>query len=146
MAGRRIPVAEGLFAETAAGPRLIGSRCAGCNTPYFPKAAVCHNPECGDSRMQEATFGPRGTLWSCAIQDYPPPAPARYDAPYQPYAVGVVDLADGLRVLGRMSTGDPRRLAVGMDVELVLEPLCRAENGDEVITWKFRPLGEERDA
>lgn len=137
---RRIPIADGLFTETASGPRLIGSRCAACDTPYFPKSAVCHNPDCTGSRMQEATFGPRGTLWSCAIQNYPPPAPARYDQPYTPYAMGVVDLADGLRVLGRMSTDDPHGLEVGMDVELVLEPLCHDENGNELITWKFRPL------
>lgn len=137
---KRIPVAEGLFVETAGGPRLLGSRCAGCGTPYFPKSAVCHNPECRDGRIEDASFGPRGTLWSCAIQDYPPPAPARYDQPYTPYAMGVVDLADGLRVLGRMAVDDPRRLEVGMNVELVLDVLCHDEQGSEVITWKFRPV------
>jgi hypothetical protein len=139
-ATERIPVADGLFAETAEGPRLLGSRCAGCKTPYFPKAAVCHNPDCGGGRMEDAAFGPRGTLWSCAIQDYPPPAPVRYDQPYTPYAMGVVDLADGLRVLGRMAVDDPRRLGVGMQVELVLDVLCHDERGREVITWKFRPV------
>jgi hypothetical protein len=137
---KRIPVAEGLFTETADGPRLVGSRCAGCRTPYFPRSAVCHNPDCRGGRMDDATFGPRGTLWSCAVQDYPPPAPARFDQPYKPYAMGVVDLADGLRVLGRMAIDDPGRLEVGMKVELVLDTLCHDEQGGEVITWKFRPV------
>jgi hypothetical protein len=90
--------------------------------------------------MDDARFGPRGTLWSCAVQDYPPPAPARFDQPYTPYAMGVVDLADGLRVLGRMAIDDPGRLEVGMKVELVLDVLCHDEQGSEVITWKFRPV------
>lgn len=137
---KRIPVAEGLFTETADGPRLLGSRCAGCGTPYFPKSAVCRNPECRGGAMADASFGPRGTLWSCAVQDYPPPAPVRYDQPYKPYAMGVVDLADGLRVLGRMAVDDPSRLEVGMQVELVLDVLCHDEQGGEVITWKFRPV------
>lgn len=140
MTKKRIPVAEGLFAETADGPRLLGSRCTTCRVPYFPKAAICHNPTCRGGTMEEAAFGPRGTLWSCAIQDYPPPAPARYDEPYAPYGMGVVDLPEGLRVLGRMSVEDPRQLEVGVDVELVLEPLCHDDDGNEVITWKFRPL------
>lgn len=140
MSTKHVPVTEGLFAETAEGPRLLGSRCAACRTPYFPRSEVCHNPDCREKQMEEAAFGPRGTLWSCAIQDYPPPPPARYDEPYKPYAMGVVDLAEGLRVLGRMSTDDPGSLQVGMDVELVLEPLCHDEDGTAVMTWKFRPV------
>ena len=140
MTTKRVPVAEGLFTDTADGPRLLGSRCVSCGAPYFPKAAVCHNPDCKDKRVEDATFGPRGKLWSCARQDYPPPAPAKYDEPYKPYALGVVDLDDGLRVVGRISTDDPQGLEVGIDVELVLEPLCHDAEGNEVITWKFKPL------
>ena len=135
-----VPAAEGLFTETADGPRLLGSKCASCGTPYFPKSAVCHNPECRESKMDEASFGPRGTLWSCAIQNYPPPPPARYEEPYTPYALGMVDMPEGLRVVARISTDDPEGVRVGAEVELVLERLCLDENGNEVITWKFRPI------
>jgi uncharacterized OB-fold protein len=137
---KTVPVAEGLFSETADGPRLLGSRCATCATPYFPRSAVCHNPECRESKMEEADFGPRGTLWSCAIQNYPPPAPARYEEPYTPYALGMVDMPEGLRVLGRISTDDPESVQVGAEVELVLERLYLDESGNEVITWKFKPI------
>jgi uncharacterized OB-fold protein len=135
-----VPAAEGLFTETAEGPRLLGSKCACCGTPYFPKSAVCHNPECSESRIEDASFGPRGTLWSCAIQNYPPPPPARYEEPYTPYALGMVDLPEGLRVVARISTDDPEGVRVGAEVELVLERLCLDEDGNEVITWKFRPI------
>lgn len=140
MTTKPIPAVEGLFTDTAEGPRLVGSRCRSCATPYFPRSPVCHNPDCTESKVEDASFGPRGKLWSCAIQNYPPPLPARYDEPYKPYAVGVVDLSDGLRVLGRISTDDPEGLQVGTDVELVLEKLYRDEGGNDVITWKFRPL------
>ncbi len=136
----QIPVTEGLFAETAAGPRLLGSRCQTCSTPYFPRSPACHNPECGESRMQDTDFGPRGRLWSCAIQNYPPPPPARYDEPYTPYAVGVVDLDEGLRVVARMSVDDPESLQLGAEVELTIEPLYRDDEGRDVTTWKFKPL------
>jgi uncharacterized OB-fold protein len=138
MSKKRIPVASGLFVEAPEGPRLVGSRCRTCSTPYFPKSAVCHNPDCKASRIEDALFGPSGTLWSVAVQDYPPPPPAKFDKPYQPYAMGVVDLDDGLRVLGRMTTGDPRSVQVGARVELVIEPLCHDEEGNEIVSWKFK--------
>jgi len=137
---KAVPVAEGLFTETADGPRLLGSKCASCGTPYFPRSAVCHNPECSESKMEDASFGPRGTLWSVAIQNYPPPLPARYEEPYTPYALGMVDMPEGLRVLGRISTDDPEGVQVDSQVELVLERLYLDEDGNEVITWKFRPI------
>ena len=136
----RMPVAEGLFADTKDGARLIGSRCASCKTPYFPKVDFCRRPQCGDSRLEDAAFGPDGTIWSCAIQDYPPPAPAKFDKPYKPYAMAVVDLADGLRVLGQIKTDDIRTVKPDQKVTLVIDTLCHDEAGNEITTWKFRPV------
>jgi uncharacterized OB-fold protein len=136
----QVPVAEGLFAETAGGPRLFGSRCATCGTPYFPKVTVCRAPTCNDSKIEDAELGPHGTLWSYTIQHYPPPPPAKYDEPYQPYAMGMVDLDDGLRVLTRFSTDNVDALRPGMPVELVIERLYADAKGNEVLTWKFRPI------
>jgi len=136
----RAPVIDGLFGATADGPRLFGSRCSTCTTPYFPKTALCHNPECAESTMEDAEFGPLGTVWSSSVQNYPPPPPARYDEPYEPYALAVVDLADGLRVVGRMSTDDPASVRAGDRVELVVEPIYHEEDGSEAVSWMFRPV------
>ena len=139
-ATNQTPVAEGLFAETEDGPRLLGSRCRSCDTPYFPKSAVCHNPNCDESKMEDVQFGPKGTLWSYSVQYYPPPPPAKYDEPYVPYALAMIDMPEGLRVLARVSTDDPEQVRVGADVELVLEKLYTNPEGDDVITWKFRQV------
>ncbi len=136
----RIPIAANLFAETADGPRLLGSRCVTCGTPYFPKADLCRNPECSESRLEDAAFGPRARLWSCAVQNYPPPAPTRFDPPYQPYALGVVDTEDGLRVVSRIVADDPNTIEPNIDLELVIEPMCHDEDGNELVTWMFRPV------
>lgn len=135
-----IESAKHLFSETADGPRLLGSRCATCRTPYFPRSELCRNPECGRSDMQEARFGPRGTLWSVALQNYPPPAPTIAPAPYEPYGVGLVDLPDGLRVLGRLACDDPQSIEPGAEVELVIAPLGRDGEGREVMSWQWKPL------
>jgi hypothetical protein len=133
-------IVEGYFAQTAEGPRLLGSKCATCRTPYFPRTPVCRNPDCAASKIEDAALGPRGTLWSVAVQHYPPPAPVKYDEPFAPYAIGLVDMPEGLRILSRLSTTKLESLKIGSPVELVLEKICTDKEGNDVITWKFKPV------
>jgi len=135
-----INAAEGLFADTPDGPRLLGSRCKGCQSAYFPRSAACHHPDCPGSQVEDATFGPTGTLWSLSIQNYPPPSPTVVPEPYTPYAVGLIDLPEGLRVLGRLAVDDPLKVEVGIEMELILAPLGQTEAGEDVISWQFKPV------
>jgi uncharacterized OB-fold protein len=137
-----IPIAEGLFVETADGPRLIASLCS-CGACYFPKAARCNNPDCTDRNPIEHLLGPKGVLWSYTVQHYPPPPPAKFDEPFVPYAIGRVEFPEGLRVLGRMSTSDISALKIGESVRVVLEKLYQDEHGVEFTTWMFRPSAED---
>ena len=137
-----VAVVDGLFAETDDGPRLVGSRCGACGTPSFPATSFCHHPQCTNRlAVEKAEFGPRGVLWTVAIQNFPPPAPSKYDEPFRPYAMGLVDLEDGLRVMGQVSAADPNAVEVGSDVELVIEKLYTDDEGNDVVTWKFKPVG-----
>ena len=140
MSVETIESAEGLFADTKNGPRLLGSRCATCSTPYFPRSAGCHNPNCDVSKMEDAEFGPNGKIWSLSIQNYPPPPPVVCVDPFEPFAVGMIDLDEGLRVLGRIVSDTPEAVDVGDPVELVLAPLGNEPSGALVISWQFRPL------
>jgi uncharacterized OB-fold protein len=89
--------------------------------------------------MQDAEFGPHGKLISIALQNYPPPPPTVAAEPYTPYGVGLVDLPEGLRVIGRLLSDDPEQVAVGGQVELVLAPLGRDTEGQEVVSWQWKP-------
>ena len=139
MSAKQVNVSEGLFKETRDGPRLTGSRCSGCSIPYFPASDVCRNPECEGGSVEQAEFGPTGTVWSYARQDYEPPSPVKFDTPFEPYSMAIVDLDDGLRVLGRLLVDDSSTVEVGMKVELVLAPLAHDEEGRQLICWQFRP-------
>ncbi len=139
MSAAQIPVLDGLFEETPQGAHLLGSKCASCGAPYFPRVETCHNPDCIEKRVEDAAFGPSGKIWSYTIMHYPPVAPAKYDEPFSPYAVAQVDLEGGVRVNGRISDKDDiSSVAVGRDVRLILETLYHDEDGNERITWKFK--------
>lgn len=134
---QREPSVAGLFSEEG-GARLHGSRCASCNTPYFPKAAQCRNPDCGESKMETCSFSGDGVLWSYSVADFAPPPPHKYDLPFVPYVIGVVDLDNGLRVVGQMVDGlDAMR--VGARAKLVIEPIYH-EADKARTSWKFKLL------
>ncbi|MCC4118254.1 OB-fold domain-containing protein [Aromatoleum toluclasticum] len=136
-ASLREPCVPGLFSEEGE-PSLHGARCTCCNTPYFPRVAACRNPGCDESRIVPCTFGGEGRLWSYSVADFPPPPPHRYDKPFVPYAIGVVDLDSGLRVVGQMV--DPVEfMQVGSRVRLVIEPIHH-EDGRAFTSWKFKLL------
>ena len=56
-----------------------------------------------------------------------------------PYAVGAVELPGGIVILSPLTQCQLDQLKIGMNVELVLEKLYEDENGNEVISYKFRP-------
>ena len=139
--GTRVNVVEGLFSETPQGARLLGTRCTVCGTHYFPRTPRCTNPKCRSEAVETAMLGPTGTLFSYTVQHYAPPAPFRYDQPFQPYGVGLVELEQGLRVVALLKM-DPAYIKIGMPLELVIDRLASDERGRDVMTWKFAPAGE----
>ena len=56
-----------------------------------------------------------------------------------PYAVGAIELPEGIVILSPLTQCDFDKLEVGMFVELVLEKLHEDENGNDVMSYKFRP-------
>ena len=93
--------------------------------------------------MAKHLLSRRGRLLAWTTQEFPPPAPP-YAGPtgaaFVPYGVGYVELADEVRVETRLTktTG----LRIGMDMELVLVPFRTDAEGNEVVTFAFRPAGE----
>ncbi len=141
MTDESMPSVAGLFTEKD-GARIFGSRCAGCGTPYFPKVASCHNPRCDDSRIEDCSFGGNGQIWSYSVADFPPPSPYKFDKPFKPYVIAVVDMDDGLRLVGQLADGI-EQATVGAKVQLVIEPLYH-EDGKAYTTWKFKILSRQQ--
>lgn len=133
-----VPIAPGLFLARDDGTYLLGSRCNGCQQHYFPHAPGCRNPACRDKQVVDALLGPTGILYSFTVQAYQPPALFRM-SPWRPYAIGLVDLPQGLRVMGMLTGCAPETLQIGMPMRLTTEALYHDEDGRAVLTYKFRP-------
>lgn len=138
----RVPIADGIFTWPADEPQLIGSRCAACGIVTFPTQDSC--PRCASTAMVEHLLSRRGRLWAWTTQHFPPPAPP-YAGPtgsdFVPFEVGYVELAGEVKVEGRLAETDADDLATGMEMELVLVPFRTDDEGNEVITFAFRPVG-----
>lgn len=67
------------------------------------------------------------------------PGEGYYKGP-NPYVYGHVDLEDGVQIASQFTESDPDKLKIGMDVEMIIEKLFDHEEGNEVMTFKFKPI------
>ena len=135
------PVVAGLFEMVAGEALLAGTRCASCGALYFPQAISCRNPACCEKQVEPSLLPNTGTLYSYTIQHYQPPPLFRMDD-WSPYALGVVDLGEGLQVMGMLTGVALDEIAIGMALRVVVEPLYRDAERGEVSTYKFAPLAK----
>lgn len=139
------PVLEGWFGSDAGGAHLIGSRCTGCGTFYFPRQSrYCRNPACDSDTFEDTPLSRRGRLWSYTDAAYQPPPPYVAGDPFVPFAIAAVELErEKMIVLGQVVGGvGVDALEVGMTMELVIETLSEAQgaNGSERhLSWKWKP-------
>jgi uncharacterized OB-fold protein len=134
-------VAEGVFTWPSDEPQLIGSRCRDCNIVTFPAQDSC--PRCASTSMEEHLLARRGHLWAWTTQEFPPPSPP-YAGPkgpaFVPFGVGYIELPGEVKVETRLTETDPAVLVPGIDMELVIVPFRTDDDGNEVVTFAFRPV------
>jgi uncharacterized OB-fold protein len=146
----RVPVAEGIFTWPSDGPngsepKLIGSRCDDCGIVTFPAQDSC--PRCASTAMAEHLLATRGRLWAWTTQEFPPPSPPYSGASgrdFVPFGVGYVELGGEVKVETRLTGSDPAALSSGMEMELTLVPFRTDDDGNEVVTFAFRPVTRGR--
>lgn len=137
-----VAIADGIFNMTADGPVLLGSRCLNCDNHMFPTQVGC--PKCMSDRQEDVELATRGTLWTWTVQAFPPKSPP-YIGPtgddFVPYGVGYVELANQVRVEARLKATRPEELDIGMEMELVYDSLGTDDDGNEIVTYAFAPVG-----
>ncbi len=138
---KQIPLRPGLWTTPAPGekPQLIGSRCRSCGEVFFPKRdkGMCAN--CGKKDVEDIKLSRRGKLYS--FTTVMQRQPIYYKSEEVPYTLAWVELPEGVRFESLLTgVGDPEALKIGTEVELVIEKLHTDEQGNEVVTYKFKPV------
>ena len=138
---RVMPIREGFWTTPSRSDekiQLIGSRCTACGELFFPKKEKGWCLHCYKNSLEDIKLSRKGKIvtFSVVMQQ---PGGGFYKGPV-PFAYGCVDLPDGIRIETLLSADDPDKLAAGMDVELEIGKLCDDEEGNEISTFKFKPL------
>jgi hypothetical protein len=123
------PVKEGQY------PALLANRCTSCGKSFFPKRTLC--PHCFEQgEMEDITLERRGVIYTCTVIHIPSPTGIQ-----APYAYGYVDIpANNIRVFALFTGADPYSFRSGQEVVLVLEPIKKEQQGQQIIGYKFKPL------
>jgi uncharacterized OB-fold protein len=117
------------FWEAARRGQLVVQRCTACGTLRFPAREVCSH--CLSREAEWTPVSGRGEVFSRVVMHQ---ANHPAFAAVAPYAVVVVQLAEGVRIMSNVvdcAVGDVR---IGMPVEVVFEPL-----DDQIALPLFRP-------
>ncbi len=134
----RIPIADyfEVTDDDDAPVRLRGSRCPACDEVFYPRRLVC--AKCLHEGTDDVLLSTGGTLYTWTWVHVP--LFAKTDAEVSEYAVGQVDLAEGPRVQAILM-GAPGAFSIGMPLELGLETLRQDEDGNDVVIYRFTPVG-----
>lgn len=138
----RVPLKEGLWIderEMGGKLQLVGSECADCGEIFFARRDIGFCGYCQSRKLKDIRLSDRGTIYSYTVVMQRPPV--YYQGPV-PYAIGFVELPEGVRVETLFTDCDLDELRIGMAVELVLRTLHQDEAGNDVETYMFRPTGQ----
>jgi uncharacterized OB-fold protein len=134
---RVVPLREGIFRlpDSPGGkPVLLGSRCPKCGAHYFPKRQICI--ACGQNGLGEADLSARGKVWTYTIAGQTPPG-SLVEAPY---ALAVIELPEKVAIRSVLTDVDVNAVKVGMDVEITLVKMKEDDDGNDVVSYMFRPV------
>ncbi|MGW2329950.1 bifunctional MaoC family dehydratase N-terminal/OB-fold nucleic acid binding domain-containing protein [Streptomyces sp. NPDC001700] len=99
------------FWEGVAAHQLLIQRCTGCGTLRFPWLPGCGG--CGSPEWDTVAASGAGTVFSYVVMHHPP-----FPAFDPPYAVGLIELAEGVRIVSNITGVPYEEVRIGMPVEL----------------------------
>ncbi|NGO47492.1 bifunctional MaoC family dehydratase N-terminal/OB-fold nucleic acid binding domain-containing protein [Streptomyces ureilyticus] len=102
------------FWEGVARHRLLIQRCDGCKTLRFPWLPGCN--ACGSLGWDTVEASGEGTVYSYVVMHHPP-----FPAFDPPYAVGLIELTEGVRMISNVVGVPHDEVRIGMPVRLEFE-------------------------
>ncbi|MFN2561801.1 MAG: bifunctional MaoC family dehydratase N-terminal/OB-fold nucleic acid binding domain-containing protein [Jatrophihabitans sp.] len=108
---------------TSAGELRI-QHCPTCGRLRHPPGPMC--PSCGAEKQDWVVAGGRGTVFSYVVHHHP-----KVPGKQPPFVVALVELDEGVRMLGELIDVDPASVSVGLPVQVALTKI------DDELTLPF---------
>lgn len=115
--------------------RLEAAKCTGCGFVCFPPRVIC--PRCGSREFEKTKLAGSGKLLTYTIIRVAP-QPFEDQAPY---AVGIAELDDGVKLTAQVVDCDFSKLAVGMRVKVEFRRIYE-EGAAGVIYYGYKFIPE----
>ncbi len=134
------PFTAASFEQFLSEKKLMGTRCPHCNALFLPPRAIC--PRCHDDGLEWVELSGEGTLVAfTSIHIAPSIMLAEGYSRDNPYLVGVVELAEGVRISAQILGADaahPETVEIGSPVRV--EFIERGEGESKKTALAFRVL------
>ncbi|WP_369207930.1 bifunctional MaoC family dehydratase N-terminal/OB-fold nucleic acid binding domain-containing protein [Streptomyces sp. PU-14G] len=117
------------FWEGVAAHKLLFQRCDACAAPRFPWLPGCNG--CGSPEWSAVESAGHGTVYSYVVMHHPP-----FPAFDPPYAVALVELVEGFRIVSNLVGVDCDAVRIGMPVEL---EFLRVDDALELPVFRAAP-------
>jgi uncharacterized protein len=104
------------FWDAARRHELVAQRCLDCGAFRFPAREVCSS--CLSRRAEWERVSGRGRVFSLVVMHQ---ASHPWFASRTPYAVVVIELDEGARMLSTVAGLEPHAIAIGMPVEVAFD-------------------------
>ncbi len=97
--------------------RLEASKCTKCGKVSFPPRLVC--PKCKMRKFKTINLKDEGKILTYTVIRVGPDKFSKE----QPYAIGIVEVGDGVRLTTQIADGDVDKLKIGQKVKLVFRKI-----------------------
>jgi len=105
------------FREIPQRYRLEAGKCKKCGHVYFPPRLICQ--ECKSKEFETIRLNPAGKLLTYTIIRV---ASDKFSL-QTPYAVGIVELKDGVKLTAQIADVDLNKIKIGMNLKLVFRKI-----------------------
>ncbi|MCK4432286.1 MAG: Zn-ribbon domain-containing OB-fold protein [Candidatus Aminicenantes bacterium] len=112
--------------------RLEANKCSKCGIKFFPPRLIC--PECKNRELEKTKIAETGKIITYTIIRVPP----HQFVDQAPYAVGIVELDDGVKLTAQIVDCDFEDLKIGQKVRIEFRKIFdEGESGILCYGYKF---------
>jgi hypothetical protein len=94
--------------------KLYTTKCKKCGKIFYPPQTDC--PECLDSEFEWITLPTIGTIKTFVVSYLKPQGFEHFK---EPYIIAIVEVLEGVRIMGLIETDDYKDIRIGMKVDII---------------------------